>query len=117
MLAHYHPDFCCVRSASVERAVAWIDRATMMAIRRSQACAGDSGTRADAMAPTPTETLLVKACGDWGVALLLRDKHFGPGKERVFYNLVWKRCDNAWLLWREYVQQQHVPAWAKGGDA
>lgn len=47
--------------------------------------------------------------GDMAYILLTRYKDLGSGIEPMFYTLVWKKLDNKWLLFREFVHQRTMP--------
>ena len=48
--------------------------------------------------------------GDSGYVLMSRLKNLGNGWEPVFYNLIWRKTSEKWLLFREFVWQNAFPA-------
>ena len=51
----------------------------------------------------------IDVVGDLGFVLLTRIKDLGSGWEPMFYTLIWRRQDEKWLLWREFVHQRSMP--------
>lgn len=106
VIQFYDADFKSIRVVD-EGPLIKMDRQQMVYFWKMQA--GKKNAFQQQIVVEKTTINFKEVVGNVAYILLTRYKDLGSGIEPMFYNLIWKKSDGKWLLFREFVHQRTMP--------